>query len=170
MAPLKHEIAQQRPFSSREEEAMLNILRTADCLEHDFQRATRTWGVTVTQYNVLRILRGAHPRGLTCKAIGDRMITAVPDITRLLARLKAQKLIRQERDPEDRRMVWTRISVKGLELLQAMDPIVQKAPREMLEHLGEDGLDRLIRLLELARGRCGRTQQELSCDGNEEPA
>ena len=84
MASLKHEIAQERPFSSPEEEALLNLMRTADCLQRAFQRVSREWGVTTTQYNVLRILRGSHPQGLTCSAIGDRMITAEPDITRLL--------------------------------------------------------------------------------------
>jgi DNA-binding MarR family transcriptional regulator len=94
MAGLKREIAQERPFSSNEEEALLNLLRTADCLQRAFQHTSREWGVTSTQYNVLRILRGAHPQGLTCSAIGDRMIAADPDITRLLRRLKAQKLLR----------------------------------------------------------------------------
>ena len=67
MAGLKREIAQERPFSSREEEAFLNLLRTSDCLHRAFQRSTREWGITSTQYNVLRILRGAHPQGLTCR-------------------------------------------------------------------------------------------------------
>ena len=115
MAGLKLEILQERPFASLEEEALLNLLRASDCLNRAFHRKTREWGVSSTQYNVLRILRGAHPDGLTCAAIGSRMITAEPDITRLLARLKALKLIRQQRDSEDRRVVWTRISEAGLE-------------------------------------------------------
>ena len=78
MASLKHEIVQQRPFSSLEEEALLNLLRTSDRLQRAFHRKTRDWGVTSTQYNVLRILRGAQPQGLTCSAIGDRMIAVVP--------------------------------------------------------------------------------------------
>ena len=86
---LKLEIAQERPFASLEEEALLNLLRTADCLNRAFQMKTRDWGLSATQYNVLRILRGAHPDGLTCAAIGSRMIAAEPDITRLLQRLKA---------------------------------------------------------------------------------
>jgi DNA-binding MarR family transcriptional regulator len=87
MASLKHEIAQEPPFFSVEEEALLNLLRSADCMHRAFHRKTRDWGLTSTQYNVLRILRGAQPNGLTCSAIGDRMITAEPDITRLLSRL-----------------------------------------------------------------------------------
>src|ERR1035438_7594541 len=89
MAVLKLEIVQERPFASLEEEALLNLLRASDCLNRAFHLKTREWGVTSTQYNVLRILRGTHPKGLTCAAIRSRMITAEPDITRLLARLKA---------------------------------------------------------------------------------
>ena len=153
MAGLKQEIAQERPFSGIEEEALLNLMRTSDFLHRAVQRKTREWGLTSTQYNVLRILRGALPRGLSCAAIGSRMITAEPDITRLLARLKGLKLIRQQRDRDDRRVVWTQISEAGLELLQAMDPVIQQAPRELLGHLNQAELAELIRLLELARKR-----------------
>ena len=151
MSGLKEEIQQQRPFDSLEEEAMLNLLRTADCLNRAFQRKTRSWGVTTTQYNVLRILRGAQPRGLTCAAIGSRMITAEPDITRLLSRLKGLKLIRQQRDKHDRRALWTQISEAGLELLRAMDPVIERVPPELLGHMNKAELTELIRLLELAR-------------------
>ena len=151
MASLKLEIVQERPFSSTEEEALLNLMRTSDFLHRAFHRKTRDWGVTSTQYNVLRILRGAQPRGLTCAAIGSRMITAEPDITRLLGRLKGLKLIKQQRDRHDRRVVWTQISEAGLELLRAMDPVIEKAPRELLGHMSETELTELIRLVELAR-------------------
>jgi DNA-binding MarR family transcriptional regulator len=151
MAGLKLEIVQERPFSSVEEEALLNLMRTSDVLHRAFHRKTRDWGVTSTQYNVLRILRGAQPRGLTCAAIGSRMITAEPDITRLLARLKALKLIRQQRDRHDRRVVWTQISEAGLELLKAMDPVIERVPRELLGHMSKAELTELINLVELAR-------------------
>jgi DNA-binding MarR family transcriptional regulator len=165
MPALKREIGQERPFSSLEEEAFLNLLRTSDCLHRAFQRRIRNWGVTSTQYNVLRILRGAQPQGLTCSAIGERMITEVPDITRLLARLKAMKLIRQQRDKRDRRVVWTHISTSGLELLREMDPEVQKNPKDLLGHLKEAELGALIHLLELARKSCLSTQAPVSCIG-----
>ena len=165
MTALREEIAQQQAFSSPEEEAILNLLRTADCLERALQRNIRPWGITATQYNVLRILRGAQPQGLTCSAIGDRMITAEPDITRLLGRLKALKLIRQQRDKRDRRVVWTQISAAGLTLLQETDPTVQRLPRELLGHLGKDQLPRLIHLLEQARAKCGDAQVPVSCEG-----
>ncbi len=166
MAGLKREIAQERPFSSVEEETLLNLLRTADCLQRALQRKSRDWGVTSTQYNVLRILRGAQPQGLTCSAIGSRMITAEPDITRLLARLKTLKLVKQGRDRHDRRVVWTQISDAGLELLQAMDPVIQRLPGELLGHLESAELAELIRLLELARKNCLDAATPVSCSGN----
>jgi DNA-binding MarR family transcriptional regulator len=153
VAGLKLEIAQERPFASLEEEALLNLLRTSDCLNRAFHLKTRTWGVTSTQYNVLRILRGAQPNGLTCAAIGSRMITAEPDITRLLKRLKALKLIRQKRDSQDRRVVRTVISEAGLALLGEMDPAILSLPGELLGHLERAELEELVRLLELARKR-----------------
>lgn len=151
MATLKAEIEQKQPFSSAEEEAFLNLLRTSDCLQRAFQRKMRGWGVTSTQYNVLRILRGAEPDGLTCASIGRRMIAADPDITRLLNRLKALKLVRQRRDRHDRRVVWTQISEAGLDLLRTMDPIVERAPRELFGHMTTEELGEMSRLLELAR-------------------
>jgi DNA-binding MarR family transcriptional regulator len=154
MAGLKLEIAQEAAFFSVEEEALLNLLRTSDCVQRAFHLKTRAWVVTSTQYNVLRILRGAQPDGLTCSAIGSRMITAEPDITRLLGRLKSLKLIRQQRDSHDRRVVWTQIAAAGLKLLDEMDPIIQLIPGELLGHLDREELAELIRLLELARKTC----------------
>ena len=160
MASLRSEIEQKRPFNSAEEEAFLNLVRSSDCLQRAFQRKTRGWGVTPTQYNVLRILRGAEPEGLTCAAIGRRMITADPDITRLLNRLKALKLVRQRRDRHDRRVVWTQISEAGMQLLDSMDPVVLRAPREMLGHMSPEELDTMSHLLELARANCIVPEQQ----------
>ena len=165
MTGLKLEIAQEPPFASVEEEALLNLMRTSDIMHRAFHQKTRTWGVTSTQYNVLRILRGAQPQGLTCSAIGDRMITAEPDITRLLARLKVLKLVRQQRDKHDRRVVWTQISAAGLALLSEMDPVILKAPRELLGHLNSKELAELIRLLELARKPEEDPRAPVSCTG-----
>jgi len=165
MTSLKQEIVQDPPFASVEEEALLNVMRTSDSLHRAFHQKTRKWGITSTQYNVLRILRGAHPNGLTCSAIGDRMITAEPDITRLLARLKALKLIRQQRDKQDRRAVWTHISAAGLALLSEMDPVILKAPKELLGHLNTQELREFIRLLELARKSEEDGRSPVSCTG-----
>jgi DNA-binding MarR family transcriptional regulator len=154
LTSLKSEIAQEAPFSSTEEEAILNVMRTSDCLEHAFQQRTRGFGLTPTQYNVLRILRGAQPCGLPCAAIGERMIAAEPDITRLLGRLKRLKLIRQHRDRHDRRVVLTQISDTGLELLRTMDPLIQRITVELLGGLSGAELAEMIRLLERARESC----------------
>jgi len=170
MASLKLEIVQEPPFSSAAEEAFLNVLRTSDCLNRAFHRITRNWGLTATQYNVLRILRGAHPRGLTCSAIGSRMIAAEPDITRVLARLKTLKLVDQNRDAQDRRVVWTHISETGLALLLEMDSAIRQAPGEMLGHLENAELAELIRLLGLARKSCEGQQTPVSCDGSKSAA
>lgn len=160
MASLKEEIEQGRPFSSIEEEAFLNLMRSSDCVSRAFARAARDWGVTATQYNVLRILRGAQPEGLTCSAIGRRMITAEPDITRLLNRLKALGLIEQERDKGDRRVVWTRITAAGLKLLAEMDPEILKLPQTLLAHMEPAELTSLIGLLEKVRGRSAEAQSD----------
>jgi DNA-binding MarR family transcriptional regulator len=151
MTSLKLEIVQERPFSSPREEAFLSLLRSADCLQRAFHLKTRGWGLTATQYNVLRILRGAQPDGLTCSAIGCRMITAVPDITRLLARLKALHFVRQQRDNADRRVVWTQITPAGLDLLGRMDPVIEEIPGELLGHMEDSAVAVLIQLLEAAR-------------------
>jgi len=154
LASLNSEIAQEAPFSSTEEEAILNVMRTSDCLERAFQQRTRGFGLTPTQYNVLRILRGAQPCGLPCAAIGARMIAAEPDITRLLGRLKRLKLIRQRRDRHDRRVVLTQISDAGLDLLRAMDPLIERITVELLGGLSGAELTEMIRLLERARQSC----------------
>jgi DNA-binding MarR family transcriptional regulator len=167
MAILRSEIEQKQPFASMEEEVFLNLVRSSDCLQRAFQRKTRGWGVTPTQYNVLRILRGAEPDGLTCAAIGRRMIAADPDITRLLNRLKVLKLVRQRRDRQDRRVVWTQISETGLELLRSMDPVVQRAPREMLSHISPGELAEMSRLLELARANCSIDSKETCINESE---
>ncbi len=166
MPNLKLEIAQRQPFASPEEEALLNLWRTSDRLHRAFERKARAWGVTSTQYNVLRILRGAQPDGLTCAAVGERMIAADPDITRLLARMKKLKLIRQRRDRRDRRVVRTHISPAGLELLQALEPLIRRLPGELLGHMSAAELGELIRLLESARTRSEETSgRRPSCDG-----
>lgn len=162
MVSLKLEIMQEPPFSSAEEEAFLNLLRTSDCLERSFLNLIRGWGLTSTQYNVLRILRGAQPNGLPCAAIGERMIAADPDITRLLGRLKRLKLVRQHRDRHDRRVVITQITEAGLEMLRAMDPAVQNAPTDLLGHMRPADLAEMIRLLELARRACSGDKQKPS--------
>src|SRR5215207_8688671 len=115
---LQAEIKQTKPFPSLQHEAILGLLRTAAVVDHSTDEALRPYGITGTQYNVLRILRGAGANGLCGREIGERMITRVPDIPRLLDRMEKSGLISRVRDREDRRHVTARITPKGDEVLE----------------------------------------------------
>jgi DNA-binding MarR family transcriptional regulator len=147
-------------FSSPQEEVLLTLMRASDHLHRAMQQRLKPSGLTATQYNVLRILRGARPTGLTCSAIGSRMITSEPDITRLLGRLKTQKLLCQQRDTHDRRVVWTHITEKGLDLLAGLDGWIDQAPRELLKELTGAELQEMTRLLKKIQGNDGTTASE----------
>lgn len=138
-------------FAGLEEEALINLMRTADQLQREMQHRLKPTGLTLTQFNVLRILRAARPAGLTCSAVGQRMITPEPDVTRLLNRLKSQGLVDQERDSADRRVVWSHITPQGLKELAKLDSLIDRAPREILGHLNREELHSLIRILKKAR-------------------
>jgi DNA-binding MarR family transcriptional regulator len=148
---LQQEIRQKKPFGSPEEEAMLSIARTAAVLEHAGGEMLKRHGLTITQYNALRILRGAGQAGLCRNEIRDRLIARVPDATRLLDRLEEVGLVSRSREGEDRRFVTSRISAKGLELLSQLDPEVAAMNRRLLGHLGPGKLRTLIELLGEAR-------------------
>jgi DNA-binding MarR family transcriptional regulator len=107
-----------------------------------------------TQYNVLRILRGA-PQGLPCGEIASRMITRDPDVTRLLDRMEKRGLISRCRESRDRRLVLARITPTGLTLVNRLDEPVQKIHREQLGHMGKDRLRALAELLAAARSGQG---------------
>lgn len=152
MSPeLRSEIKQKLPFTSREQEAFLALLRTADSLQSRIDAKLKEFGLTATQYNALRILRGAGREGLPCSEIGERMITRDPDITRLLNRLEKGGLAMRTRDKRDRRVVYGKITAAGLKLLGEMDEPLEKYGREMLRHVGQEKLKHLIDLLELVR-------------------
>jgi DNA-binding MarR family transcriptional regulator len=148
---LQHEIKQSRPFASPEQEAMLSIERTAAVLMHAFGETVREFGITGTQFNVLRILRGAGDAGLCRNVIRDRLVAQVPDVTRLLDRLEKEGLITRDRDTKDRRLVLTRITREGLGLLKRLDPVVAEAHERHLGHLSKAQLRSLIDLLSLVR-------------------
>ena len=148
---LQDEIKQTKPFGSLEQEAMLNIERTAALLGHQLEQALKPYGITPTQYNVLRILRGAGERGLCRNEVRERLIAEVPDVTRLLDRLEDMKLVERERDAADRRLVNTHITADGLELLERLDQPVIEFHRGQLGHLGKENLRTLIDLLSRAR-------------------
>jgi DNA-binding MarR family transcriptional regulator len=148
---LKDEIQQSKPFSSTAEEAFLNLKRTSAILGREFDALLKPFGLTSTQYNVLRILRGAGPEGLLCRQVGERMIAPDPDITRLLDRLEKRGLILRARDSRDRRAIFTHITGDGLSLLEKLDEPVKHFHRQSLAHLDKSSLRSLIELLESAR-------------------
>src|SRR6266849_4791387 len=118
---LQAELKQKVPFRSREAEAYLSLLRTADALQSQVEAKLKEFGLTGTQYNALRILRGAGAEGLPCSEIGERMITRDPDITRLLDRLQKRGLVDRSRGKQDRRVIYGKITPAGLKLLREMD-------------------------------------------------
>lgn len=148
---LKAEIRQTRPFGSLAEEAHLNLVRTAAVLGHRFEEGLKQYGVTGTQYNVLRILRGAGEDGLCRNDVQERMITPVPDATRLLDRLEAAGYVERRRDSDDRRFVTARITDSGLDLLKRMEGAVATLHESQLGRFSAPELQQLIGLLERAR-------------------
>ena len=153
MPSLREEIKQTRPFMSLYEEAFLNIARSSEVLSAGVVEALKAHGITRTQYNVLRILRGAGTAGLPCGAIGERMLTREPDMTRLIDRMLALKLVERSQHEGDRRVVVTTLTEKGKQLLTTLDPVVKEALRKLLGHMDERSLRELVRLLEEARER-----------------
>src|SRR5271155_213813 len=143
---LQAELKQKIPFTSREQETYLSLLRTADALQAQVEAWLKRFGLTGTQYNALRILRGAGAEGLPCREIGERMITHDPDITRLLNRLEDRGFVERKRDKDDRRVIHGQITGAGLRLLREMDGPIDKHGREMLRHVGQDRLNQLIAL------------------------
>src|SRR5437588_11787636 len=133
---VQHEAKRKRP-SHPEEDAFLDLLRTTDLLSRGPAQVIKAEDLSATQYNVLRILRGA-PQGLACGEIGNRMITRDPDITRLLDRLEKRGLISRSRESRDRRMVLTKITTDGLKLLSRLDGPMQEVHREQLGHMGRE--------------------------------
>jgi DNA-binding MarR family transcriptional regulator len=157
---LQCEVRQTRPFTSLEQEAMLNIVRTAAVLEHLHAETFRRHGITATQYNVLRILRGAGSAGLCRNDVRDRLVAQVPDATRLLDRMESMGLVTRSRDLGDRRQVNATITERGLELLAALDEPVAEAHRRHLGHMTPEELQALIELSTRARQGCPATASE----------
>lgn len=118
---VREEIRQTKPFRSDAQEAIVAVLLTADALERSTSALVEPEGITAQQYNVLRILRGAHPEPLPTLEIAARMIEKTPGITRLLDRLDAKGLARRDRGTDDRRCVYCRITSRGLDLLARLD-------------------------------------------------
>ena len=148
---LKREIKQTRPFHSIQEEVVLSMLRTADHLAAPMTELLRAAKLSFSQYNVLRILRGAGSDGLPCGEISDRMVRRDPDLTRLLDRLEAADLVARARGTADRRVVMARITNQGLALLESLDGKVEEAVEQPLSHMPKKQMEALRDLLEQAR-------------------
>ena len=148
---LQHEIRQSKPFTSLEQEAHLSIVRTAAALLDGFDRMLAPADITASQYNVLRILRGADPEGLCRNDVRDRMVNRMPDMTRLLDRMEKAGLVTRHRDTEDRRIVTTRITDKGRKLLDELESEAAREHERRLGHLSDMKLRQLIELLSEVR-------------------
>jgi len=149
----------KRPLlGSLEERVFVALASTADALSRAGEGLLKARDLSATQYNVLRILRGAGEKGLSCREIGERLITRDPDITRLLDRLESRSLLGRTRETEDRRVVTTRITAEGLRLLEELDEPVQGIHRRQLGHMPEKQLLQLLDLLERCRGAVSKCE------------
>jgi DNA-binding MarR family transcriptional regulator len=153
VAKLQDELKQTRPFRGIEEEAYLSLVRTAACLDHALSQALKPYGVTPTKYIVLRILRGAGADGLCRNEVGARLVTSVPDVTRLLDRMEETGWILRERGTKDRRYVSTHLSKKGRDLVHQLDEKVAATHAARFRHVDKRSLKTLVDLLEVVRDR-----------------
>jgi DNA-binding MarR family transcriptional regulator len=150
-ATLRDDIRQSKPFTSPQHEAMLNVIRTSATMTDALDALLKAHGITGTQYNVLRILRGSEPGGLCRNELRDRMLTRMPDMTRLLDRMEDAGLVIRSREGEDRRMVLTRITAEGRRLVDDLDAPVREFHLSQLGHMSGEQLRTLSDLLTLAR-------------------
>lgn len=142
-------------IGGREEDVYLSMLRTVERLSRGVAETLAGADLTPTQYNALRILRGAGDAGASCTEVGERMVTKDSDVTRLLDRLEARGLISRGREAADRRRVVARITNEGLRVLEELDGPVAETHRNQLGHLGEKQLATLGKLLKAARNGPG---------------
>lgn len=150
MGRLQGELKKRKPFETLEEEALLNLLRTSDQIQNKLGKMFREFGITSSQYNVLRILRGEGDR-LPSQEIAARTIQVVPAMTGLLDRLEGQALVVRERCPNDRRVIFIRLTEQGKALVEKIDEPVKSMHRRLLGHLNKSDLAQLSALLEKAR-------------------
>lgn len=153
VTPLHVELQQARPYDLLEEEVHVSIARTAALLERALARLLKPHGLTPTQYNVLRILRGAGPAGLCRNEVGARLVTPVPDVTRLLDRMAEMNLIARQRSDEDRRLVHTHLTPKGLALVDGLDDVLRGAHKQRLERVSRQRMKDLVSTLAELRAR-----------------
>ena len=152
MSPtLQLDLKQKKPFRSLQQEAYLSIVRTSTSLTDAMEDLMKARGISATQYNVLRILRGSGAEGLCRNELRDRMLTRMPDMTRLLDRMEGAGLVVRAREGDDRRMVMTRITEKGRRLLDELDTPVMALHRKQMAGLTDAQLRSLSDLLTLVR-------------------
>src|SRR5689334_5686468 len=147
---LQHELKKKRPFESLEQEATLSVLRTSDQLQIRFARLLRDHGLTPSQYNVLRILRG-EGKPLPILEIASRTITVVPGITGLIDRLEQAGLVNRLRCEKDRRVIYVALTNQGSKTLADLDEPLRALHNKLLGHLSQGDLKDLVRLLEKLR-------------------
>ena len=154
---LQDEIKQVKPFADVRQETWLNLQRTAALLTHFFEQKLRPYGLSPTQYNVLRILRGAGDAGLCQYEIGARLVAQVPDVPRILARMEKSGLVQRVRASEDRRMVMASLTGPGQALVGEMDEAVAAMMDGVFDAMSVAEMERLNELLVIARApkRCG---------------
>ena len=152
---LMREIRQKKPFRTLHEEIALSLVRAADHTSASVLEVLRGAGLSSSQYNVLRILRGSAPDGLPCGEISERMVRRDPDLTRLLDRLDARGLVVRTRDTRDRRIVRAAITDAGLKLLSELDAPVEENVKASLAHMPASRLRMLLELLEEVRAKEG---------------
>lgn len=153
---LADELQMSRPFRGPEIEAYLNLARTYDQLHAELNEVFKGHDLTQQQYNVLRILRGAGEEGLPSLEVAHRMVTRVPDITRLVDRMQRNGLVERHRCEKDRRVVWVVLTPHGRALVEKLQEPIEEAHHTQLAHLDEGELETLNRLLEKARDRPDR--------------
>ena len=138
----------QHPSLPIEDRVFVALQRAADKLAVQVEQVLKSNNLTGAQYNVLRILRGAEPEGLACSSIAERMISHDPDMTRLLDRMEKRRLITRQRQSDDRRVVKTRITSGGLELLKQLDPTVRELHKRQFAHIAAARVGKLAELLD----------------------
>jgi DNA-binding MarR family transcriptional regulator len=142
-------LKQTKPFASKEEEVILALVHSAARVMEPWSRELKSrFQLTQSQYNLLRILRGARPTRLACREIGERMVTRDPDITRLIDRLASRGLVDRVRDRNDRRVVEVGITDAGMAMLEELDDAVERFPKEVIGNLGPKRLEQLAILLQ----------------------
>lgn len=145
------ELKQTKPFQNIEEEVYLNLQRTAHVLTGAAVEIFKSADLTSVQYNVLRILRGSLATGLLCGEISERLVTKDSDITRLLDRMETRELVVRERSVTDRRAVVTKITDKGLQILEDLHEPMTAQSKGQFSHMTKEQLKQLNDLLVLAR-------------------